>query len=409
MVHFLSKHCMKILVNGYRAKKNKKIFYGGTRNFSPLMTREFNRLSHQVISLNIHGKKQIDTKFSLKKEAGGKNPAWFLKLRLNLTDIYSAKKGVIPNSLQGPLEIITGVIKELKPDIVLLNGFSIINWFILRAAKNAGIPVVVGHHGLWFKEFNNILNKMSPATEAILRDMEKDATRLADRQVFLNEFSRDEFAKNLIKPRLGRSVIIPLPYNPVFQKRSKTILPQKFFNTDKIKLGTVSRWDPVKGPEKFLQTALVAKKLKMPFEFYAVIKLKYKHERIERFKTAFAKNVNVIPQLPQEELPAFYSQMDLMILPSAFDVSPTVVMEAALQGRMTVISPNVGWVSEYRKLGLGEWIVDFSKPKQAIEKVVALINKNNQAVAKFVRSIKTKHDAKRVFGEYDKLFRRLIK
>jgi hypothetical protein len=84
-------------------------------------------------------------------------------------------------------------------------------------------------------------------------------------------------------------------------------------------------------------------------------------------------------------------------------------MEAALQGRMTVISPNVGWVSEYKRLGLGEWIVDFNKPKQAIEKIVSLISKNNEAVAKFVRSIETKHGARPVFEAYDKLFRRLVK
>lgn len=409
MVNFLSGEPMKILVNGYRAKRNKKVFYGGTRNFNNLMVREFNRLGHSVISLNIHGKKRVDDRFLLLQETKGKNPAWFLKLRLNLSDIYKAKQGKIPDSLQQPLEIIKEVIKELNPDVVMLNGLSIINWFILRAAADLKLPVVVVHHGLWFKEFNNVFSDMSSATEKILREMEIDVTRFASRQVFLNKFSQEVFAKNLIKPRLGRSLVIPLPYNPVFAKGKGKVLKPNFFKTDKIKVGVVSRWDPVKAPEKFLLFAREARRQKMPLEFYAVVKIKDKHQRLEKYKKAFIKEIHLIPQLPQEELPEFYRQVDVLLLPSNFDVSPTVVMEAALVGRMTAISPNVGWVSEYKELKLGDWIIDFNNPKTATRKFMSLISQSNLSSAKFVQHIKEKHSPKQVFTAYDKLFRRLIK
>lgn len=400
---------MRILSNGYRAKRNKKVFYGGTRNFNPLMMRELNRLGHQVVNLNIHGKTKVDDKFLLRQEDKGKNPSWFLKLRLNLVDIYSAKKGKIPDSLNKPLETIKQVIIGLKPDIVMLNGFSVINWFIMRAAYELKIPVVVGHHGLWFKEFGNINDNMSKATQDILRAMEKDAARMTAMQVFLNDFSRQEFAKNLIKPRPGHSTIIPLPYNPVFAKAKGKSLKPKFFDTDMIKVGMVSRWDPVKAPQNFLRFAREARRQKMPLEFYAVLKLKDKHPKIEKYKKGFEDEIKIIPQLPQEELPEFYRQMDVLLLPSNFDVSPTVVMEAALMGRMTAISPNVGWVSEYEKLGLGEWVIDFNNPKAATIKFMSLISKNKNSPAKFAKHIKDKHSPKEVFKAYDKLFRRLVK
>lgn len=373
------------------------------------MTREFNRLGHEVLSLNVHGKKKVDDKFLLKQEKWGKNPAWFLKLRLNLVDIYSAKQGKIPESLNKPLGIIKEVIGQLKPDVVMLNGISVINWFVLRAAAELKIPVVVAHHGLLFKEFNNTLSKVSRATQTILHEMEKDCTRFASQQIFLNEFSRNEFAKNLIKPRPGHNVIIPLPYNSVFAKNKATKLKPKFFQTDKIKVGIVTRWDPVKAPENYLKFAREARRLKMPLEFFAVIKLKDNHKKIEKFKKAFADEIKIIPQLPQEELPEFYRQMDVLLLPSNFDVSPTVVLEAALMGRMTAISPNVGWVSEYQKLGLGEWVIDFNNPKAATIKFMSLISKNKNSPAKFAKHIKDKHSPKEVFKAYDKLFRRLVK
>jgi glycosyltransferase involved in cell wall biosynthesis len=401
---------MKILTNSYREKKNRKVLAGGPRNFVALMTAELNRSGHQIIGLSIHGKKKVDNKFLFRQEVSGKNPSWFLKLRLNLSDIYDAKKAVLPQSLEAPLAVITSAIKEINPDVVLLNGFSIINWFILRAAHNLDLPVMVVHHGLWFKEFSNVREQgLSQATAKIFREMEKDAARFADQQVFLNEFSRQEFSKNLIKPRSGHSSIIPLPYNPLFKKPGKKVLTQKFFNTDKIKIGTVSRWDPVKAPEKFLALAKEAKKQKLPWEFYAVINLKYNYSKLAKAKKEFSKYVHVIRQLPQEELKSFYRHMDTLIVPSNFDVSPTVVMEAALEGRPTAISQNVGWVSEYRQVGAGEWVMDFDQPAKALKTISSLLGFKKNSFSKLAKQIESKHNHKAVFAAYDKVLKRIVR
>ena len=400
---------MKILINGYRAKKNKKILYGGPRNFTGLLIQHFNSLSHRVVSLSIHGKKKIDGKFLLKQEAKGKNPAWFLKLRLNFADIFKAKSAAYPQSLLPSREIIRQAIRRIDPDVVLLNGYSIVNWYILRAAKDLGLPVVMAHHGLWFKEMNTADNNMSRATEKMLREMEKDITRFADCEVFLNEYSRNEYSRKLIKVRSGRHQIIPLPYNPLFKTKPKEVLRLKAVPKGKVKIGMVSRWDPVKSPQKFMALAKEAKKQKLPWEFYAVIKLKYNYKEIGRFKKDFSKYINVIPQLPQETLKGFYRQMDVLVLPSRFDTSPTVVMEAALQGKPTVISPTVGWVSEYKRFGAGDWVISFDNPSRAVKKIAALIGNNRDSFTRFAKHIEIKHSPKNVFAAYDKLLRKLVK
>jgi len=400
---------MKILINGYREKKNKKILYGGPRNFTGLLIEHLNSLSHSIVSLSIHGKKRIDGKFLFKQEIKGKNPAWFLKLRLNFADIFGAKSAAYPKSLKRPRAIISEAIRRINPDIVLLNGYSIINWYILRAAKDLGLPVVMAHHGLWFKEMNTAGNDMPAACEKMLREMEKDITRFADCEIFLNKYSRDEYNRKLIKIRPGRNQIIPLPYHPMFQTKPNETLKLKGASDDKIKIGMVSRWDPVKSPQKFMALAKQAKKQKLPWEFYAVIKLKYNYKEIDKFKKDFSKYVNVIPQLPQEELKSFYRQMDLLVLPSRFDTSPTVVMEAALQGKPTVISPTVGWVSEYKRFGAGDWIINFDKPALVVKKIAVLIDNNRTSFTRFAKHIETKHSPKNVFAAYDKLLRKLVK
>lgn len=400
---------MKILINGYREKKNKKVMYGGPRNFTGLLIQHLNSLSHQVISLSIHGKKIADEKFTLKQEVKGQNPAWFLKLRLNFSDVFKAKSSAYPKSLIRPRQIISEAIRQLNPDIVLLNGYSIVNWYILRAAKDLGLPVVMAHHGLWFKEMNTIGNDMSNATEKMLREMEKDITRFADKEIFLNEYSRDEYSRKLIKVRAGRNQIIPLPYNPLFNTKFTAPLKLKAVDSEKIKIGMVSRWDPVKSPQKFMALAREAKKQKLPWKFYAVIKLKYNYKEIDKYKKDFSKHINVIPQLPQEELKSFYRQMDLLVLPSRFDTSPTVIMEAALQGKPTVISSTVGWVSEYKRFKAGEWVINFDNSKEAVKKITALIGSNKNSFTKFAKHIKIKHSPKNVFAEYDKLLRKLVK
>lgn len=67
--------------------------------------------------------------------------------------------------------------------------------------------------------------------------------------------------------------------------------------------------------------------------------------------------------------------MDLMILPSHFDVSPHVVPEALFNGVPTLISPNVGWVSDYQRTGAKNWIIDFGNPEKVVKRILELKNK----------------------------------
>ncbi|USN52871.1 MAG: glycosyltransferase [Candidatus Nomurabacteria bacterium] len=102
----------------------------------------------------------------------------------------------------------------------------------------------------------------------------------------------------------------------------------------------------------------------------------------------------------------FFSTMDIAILPSLFDVSPTVVLEAASQGIGTIISSSVGWVNHYRKTGNAEWIGDFNKPKTIVKKIEKLAG--TPLSAKLISLFEKEHDPEKIFKQYIKLFKSLI-
>ena len=99
--------------------------------------------------------------------------------------------------------------------------------------------------------------------------------------------------------------------------------------------------------------------------------------------------------------------MDILLLPSHFDVSPHVVMEAALEGVGTIISSNVGWGDEYRACGMGKWIVDFSsaqKTSAKIEKILTNKKSYSDDVGTLKKYLVQTHNPNTVFKQYETLF-----
>ncbi len=393
---------MKILFNGYNfERKGKQLHYGGPRNFTKRLLNFLDKTPHSYISLVIEGKKEKNERYSLSKSARGKGIFLKLRLRLNTPDVFLAKSKAMPASLNTPIKIIGKIISEQNPDAVLLNGYSIVNWMILRACKNHGIPVAVCHHGLWFKEIQDASSKVTKAAIHIMREMEKDAARFADKEIFLNEFSKKEFNQKLVKTDESRTTIIPLPYNDVFHK------PVKRRPGTEVKIGFVGRWDPIKDPLAYLKLAEYAKKAGLPWQFSAVMKIYAEYPALLAKKDAFLQTIQTIEQMKPEKLRHYYAEQSLLVMPSRFDVSPTVVMESLLQNTGTLVSPNVGWSTLYRKLGAEKWIIDFKDPKKVADRIKYLLKA--KPPTKLIKYIRTNHSPRKVFSEYIKVLRSIQK
>ncbi|MFA5188875.1 MAG: glycosyltransferase family 4 protein [Patescibacteria group bacterium] len=317
--------------------------------------------------------------------------------------VCDAKTKVDPGKILQPvIEQIRRIIKKFKPDIIFLNGFSIFNWIILKAAFDENKKIVIQHAGILAKEINIYADFFSPWGRKLLLQMEKDITDSVAVEIFLNEFSKQTYFKLVRKVPSEKAFVIPLPFSG-----KKNIRPKfKAFNSDKsLKIGAIARWDRIKNHEAILKLAKALRKNGLPWKIYSVTKIPETAVRSD-FKKQYRNLVEVIAPMDYNHIIKFLQKMDLLILPSHFDVSPNVVIEAANEGKITLISPNVGWVNEYRRNHCADLIVDFAKPKA----VIGRIKKISKAVSfakinKMFSNLNKKHDKKYIFDAYLQLFK----
>src|SRR3990167_4763102 len=133
---------MKILINGYaKFLPGKESTFSGPRNLLETFLRYLEDHHHTYTAFVLKGKKIKDDKVEFERVPIGKSSWLIMTLRLNTPDVFEAKEPGIPESLEGPLQRITKAIEAEKPDLVFINGMSISNWFIIKAAQTLKIPV----------------------------------------------------------------------------------------------------------------------------------------------------------------------------------------------------------------------------------------------------------------------------
>ena len=172
-------------------------------------------------------------------------------------------------------------------------------------------------------------------------------------------------------------------------------------------LGIVARWDRIKNHEAVLALAEEIRAQGLPWRIRSVTSIPDTLIKTE-FKNRYREFVDVVAPMDRDSLGEFFRASDVLILPSHFDVSPTVVMEAIASGVPTLISLNVGWVSEYEECGMHNWIGDFSRPDTIINQL-----QNNFArprwmeALRFADYVKKCHNPDMVFSDYLTLFAKL--
>lgn len=290
-------------------------------------------------------------------------------------------------------------IRETQPNILFLNGYGVIAWLLLEAATHEQLPIVIQHAGIAHIEYGMYDHIYSEMARKIFLEMERDIVRQASKQVFLNDYSRRTFSEKVLQIPQGQSVIIPLPYGADRWER----MPK--FKKDGLTIGCVARWDRIKNHAAVLDVAREAQAQGLPWRFKSVTTIP-PSKLFRGFKDEYAARITVIPPMECAALKEFYREVDLCILPSFFDVSPTVVLEAAGAGKPTLISPTVGWVSEYQACHMDKWIMDFSDPKAVVARLRALVTKPPPTA--FQTFVRRHHDPKRVFRAYLQLFSRSI-
>lgn len=402
---------MKILSNDYRPNLPgvPGIAPGGPAIFARAFSKYVTEHGHEWIGLLDSYKKQDRVHIQAHKKNRGTSyytcefPSERIFPFLQQTQMQDPRMW-----FEEEVNALRAFMKQSCPDILFLNGYSVFAWMLMEAAHQEGIPILIQHAGIARMEYDIRKDMYPRAGRAMMLKMEKETAFLAQGHVFLNTYSRDVFFQKVARVPKSHAMIIPLPYAEVYAHPSKTKLSTPTGhgkNRDQVSIGCVARWDRIKNHTAFLRLAKEAKRQKLPWTFHAVTRIPETSINAS-MKAEYRENIEVVSPMEQRDLLAFYTSIDLLVLPSLFDVSPTVVMEAELQGKHTLISPEVGWSSEYTTTHMEDWIIGFSNPKKVVQRIQMLLKK--RPTTRFQTYIRRTHAPDVVFAKYVRACSRLI-
>lgn len=404
---------LRILFNDSHSNlpSNDTIPQGGPASFSGKLSAYFNKKEKNVELISILFSHNPNTQDIFIKETIGKHKYYELYYpREKLLKTYSkefTKKDYL-KFLEPWLMEVDKIFEMSKPDIVFLNGFSISNWLIMEAAYRRKIPISIQHAGIWKKELTVSQKHFSKSIKKIFASLEKEIYVKASHQIFLNEFSRDVFfdIHNIPqnKNTFSKTSIIPLPIE-IKGFKPATLTDKKVY-----KLGVVARWDGIKNHDAVLRLAKYVEKFNLPQSIEVVTGLT---EKLTDYKTEYQKHVSIVKPMSPDELKTFYKNQDIILIPSRFDVSPTVLMEALLLGKPVIISSSVGWVSDFHRFNLNKLIINPNDSGKTIYDIInkLIIDKDIyiKRFTKFQNKIINKHSIEKVFDNYYKVFLKISK
>lgn len=390
---------MKILTNAYEANlpKSEKVSQGGTANFSKALSRFLITQGHEWIGLIIKSEEIKDPKLSLLLKKDGRSFWKLISPRRKSLFKNTKNLAEIEDFFKPAINLVSGLLEEIKPDIIFLNGAYLNPWIILKAAQKLNIPIVAKHPGIWKKELERNPKLYTKNGLQNLLEMEQDFSKLSSYEIFLNDWSRKVYQKEVFPVANNHSEIISLPITAVKSSNKKQT------NKETYTIGIVARWDRIKNHEAVLALAKLAKEKELPWTFYSITSIPATKVN-KQFKEDYRQYIQIEPPKNRQELNKFYEKMDLMILPSHFDVSPHVVPEALFNDTPTLISPNVGWVSDYQQTGAKNWIIDFDNPEKVIKRILEL--KNKPMPEKLLKRLKKNSDPEYSLKKFLNVFKK---
>ena len=310
--------------------------------------------------------------------------------------------------LEEPIARLAKLMEQVKPDVVFLNGFGLLNWMLLKAAERARIPAVIQHAGIWTKELWIHRKMYTTAGRKMMQQMEKDSTHLTTAEIFLNEWSKNYYRQHVAARSDNNTYIVPLPFNFDSFKTLNTDRPAAPLanNSEKFNIGVIARWDEIKNHKMILAAAKIAKRHDLAWQMYAVTSIPETKDG-GRQKREYEKYIHVLPSLDREGVFQFCKSVDLLIHPSLLDVSPTVVLEAMSSGTPIAISPTVGYVHDFVTHKADDWVLNTADPSSMVESIAKIEHKTMpQSLHKHLAKI---HNQEFVFKSYLDLFERVTR
>lgn len=260
------------------------------------------------------------------------------------------------------------MIKDEKPDVILLNGTYFMPWCLFKASQEYNIPIILHYHGVLSKEVAHWDEK----PKSLLCQMEKSFDQKNLFYVFPSNLAKEVVENEVYGHKINNCSILP---NPV---------PKHFFKINKKDssddIGIISRWSKIKNPSFIKRIAKYSRKHGNHFPISIVTDIKKDGKDYKEL----AGHVNFINPMSNNEIANFYGKVGIVISPSIFETYGNVAQEALATNTPALISSNMGVSETFKKLGLTDWIVNFSSAKNIYSKINEL---KKQEVGSKIRKI----------------------
>ncbi|MFH1575452.1 MAG: glycosyltransferase [Candidatus Nealsonbacteria bacterium] len=277
----------------------------------------------------------------------------------NLPIIDALKKSrtikKVENIYREPINIIRDILKEEKPDIVLLSGTYYLPWLISKAAQQEKIPIVLWYSGVLSKEVGHYPLKIRNLFYA----MEKILIKRASRIIFPSKLCRDIVEETVIKNKVKRGYVIPNPIASIFTD------PCAVEYSIERRIAAVGRYSKIKNFDRF-------------FELHNIL-LNRKWHHTASFVTnqaseikKFPSTIEILPSMNMEGLKKFYVSQGLIVCPSKFETFGNVPMEAACLGIPVLVSDKMGCAEILKKVGLENMVISFEDMNKVADRAQQL-------------------------------------
>ncbi|CAN5751678.1 hypothetical protein BH11PAT2_BH11PAT2_01720 [soil metagenome] len=242
------------------------------------------------------------------------------------------------------IALIRKVLRETKPDCILLNGTYYMPWLISLAAQQEKIPIVLWYAGILTKEEEH----RSKRERAIFTEMERAMIDCAERIIFPSEICRKTVEEIVAKRILTNAVVIPNPIAQTFME------PSVVSHHSLRHIAAVGRYAPIKNFDAFFAVHAYLKKKKWKHHATFVTAV-YKG-----LENKVPKDIELLDSMNTEELKKFFLTQSLIVCPSLFETFGNAPMEAVCLGIPVLVSNTMGCAEVLQQVGLENMVMDFS-------------------------------------------------
>lgn len=242
-----------------------------------------------------------------------------------------------------PINDVMSVLKETKPDVILISGTYYIPWIISVATKKLNIPIVLWYSGILTKEVECYDEKARKLFSA----MELSIIKRAKKIIFPSKLCKNTVEELFHKHLTAKTYVIPNAVNKDFLNDIAVD-----FSVSR-RIAGIGRYTHIKNFDTFFEIhkRLLKEKWEHECNFISVVD--------KQALKKIPKTINVLPPMNTLGIKKFYLSQGLIVSPSHFETFGNVPMEAACLGIPVLVNETMGCAEVLQKVGLSNMVISF--------------------------------------------------